>query len=255
MSALEISQYAYLSDNYGVLLHSAATGETAAIDAGDGAALLAVLKEKGWKLTDLFITHHHADHTGGLAEVKAATACRVTGPRQHSRIVGLDRLVEDGDTLQFAGCEVQVIHTPGHTTDMLNYYLPTEGIVFTGDTLFALGCGRLFEGNAEMMWQSLGKLMALPRETVVYCSHEYTLANAEFAVTVDPDNQALRQRMATIQSLRAEGKPTVPSTLAEELATNPFLRANDPAIRQHLKMADADDAEVFAEIRARKDNF
>lgn len=155
----------------------------------------------------------------------------------------------------FAGSEVQVIHTPGHTADMLNYYLPSEGVVFTGDTLFALGCGRLFEGDAPTMWNSLNKLMALPAETTVYCSHEYTLANAEFAVSVDPDNAALQARFATIKQQRANGEATVPSSLAEELATNPFLRAADPDIRAHLNMQSADDAEVFAEIRKRKDNF
>ncbi len=255
MSALEIYQYAYNSDNYGVLIHNASTGDTAAVDAGDGAALLSALNHKGWALSDLLITHHHADHTAGLAEVKAETACTVTGPKHHSNIDGLDNKVDDGDEFQFAGCVVKVIHTPGHTTDMLNYYFPAQGLVFTGDTLFALGCGRLFEGDATMMWNSLGKLMALPPDTTVYCSHEYTLANAEFAVTVDPANAQLQQRVDAIKKMRADGLPTVPSVLSEELATNPFLRAADAGIRQHLNMQDATDAEVFAEIRKRKDNF
>lgn len=255
MASLEIFQYEYMSDNYGVLIHSAATGETAAVDAGDAAALLSALAQKGWSLTDLFITHHHADHTAGLAEVKKATSCTVTGPGLHSDVAGLDRRVADGDTFQFAGTDVHVLHTPGHTTDMLNFHFPDESIVFTGDTLFALGCGRLFEGDAEMMWTSLGKLMALPADTTVYCSHEYTLANAEFAVTVDPHNETLQQRFSEIKALRAEGKPTVPTTIAAELATNPFLRAADTSIRQHLNMQNDSDAQVFAEIRKRKDNF
>ncbi len=255
MANLQYFQFPYMSDNYGVLIHSDSTGETAAIDAGDGTALLNALAEKGWQLTDLFVTHHHADHVAGLAEVKTTTSCKVTGPKLHSSIDGLDRQVAEGDTFQFADCDVQVLHTPGHTADMLNYYLPQEGVVFTGDTLFALGCGRLFEGDANTMWNSLNKLMALPPSTTVYCSHEYTEANAKFAMTVDPDNSALQQRYEQIKQRRAEGKATVPSTLAEELATNPFLRADDQAIRQHLGMESATDAEVFAEIRTRKDNF
>ena len=255
MAELEYYQFPYMSDNYGVLIHSSKTGETAAIDAGDGAALLEALDHKGWQLTDLFITHHHADHTAGLAQVKAATSCKVTGPKLHSNVEGLDREVSEGDALQFAGCDVQVIHTPGHTADMLNYYLPSEGVVFTGDTLFALGCGRLFEGDAETMWKSLGKLMALPQNTTVYCSHEYTEANAKFALSVDPENPELRSRVKAIKQLRAEGKATVPSVLAEELATNPFLRVDDQGIREHLGMLASSDEEVFAEIRKRKDNF
>ena len=255
MADLQYFQFPYMSDNYGVLIHSDVTGETAAIDAGDASALLAELKQNGWQLTNLFVTHHHADHVEGLEEVKSATGCKVTGPAQHSNIAGLDNKVSEGDVFQFAGCDVQVLHTPGHTTDMLNYYLPQQGVVFTGDTLFALGCGRLFEGNADMMWQSLNKLMALPAATKVYCSHEYTEANAKFAVTVDPENTALQSRFEEIKQLRSEGKATVPTTIAEELATNPFLRADDKSIRAHLGMADASDAEVFAVIRQRKDNF
>lgn len=255
MSALEYFQFPYMSDNYGVLMHHSASGETAAIDAGDGPALLAALETTGWTLTDLFITHHHADHTGGLAQVKASTGCKVTGPKLHSSISGLDNLVSDADQFQFAGCDVQVIHTPGHTADMLNYYLPSEAVVFTGDTLFALGCGRLFEGDADTMWQSLGKLMALPASTTIYCSHEYTEANGRFAVTVDPHNKTLLERFDNIKKKRAAGEPTIPCTLEEELATNPFLRAADKSIRDHLNMQDASDAQVFAEIRKRKDNF
>lgn len=256
MAALEIHQFPYMSDNYGVLLHSPVTGETAAIDAGDAQALLSALDEKGWNLTELWITHHHGDHTAGLAAVKERTRCRVTGPAQQSApIDGLDRRVGDGDRFEFAGREVRVLHTPGHTTDMVNYHLPAENLVFTGDTLFALGCGRIFEGNARMMWESLEKLAALPPETVVYCSHEYTLSNAKFALTIDPGNAALKQRAADIASMREKGEPTVPTTIALELATNPFLRAADPAIRHGLGMENAENWQVFAETRKRKDNF
>jgi len=225
MAALEYFQYAYMSDNYGVLIHAPKSGETASIDCGDAEATIDALKKKNWSLSHIFATHHHADHVAGLEQLKNQFSCHVTGP------------------------------APGHTKDMINYYLPTEKTVFTGDTLFTLGCGRLFEGDAKMMWNSLNKLMKLPADTTVYSSHEYTEANAAFAVTVDPQNTALTERVQNIKALRANGEPTVPSTMTEELATNPFLRASDPAIRQHLNMTDATDEEVFAEIRSRKDNF
>ncbi len=252
MAVLEYFQYAYMSDNYGVLVHSPATGETASIDCGDASAAMAALNEKQWTLSHIFATHHHADHVAGLAELKSSNSCQVIGP---SGISGIDKTVADGDSFEFAGVRVETLHTPGHTKDMINYYLPTEKTVFTGDTLFSLGCGRIFEGDAKMMWNSLVKLTRLPEDTVVYSSHEYTQANAAFAVTVDPDNKALQTRVAQIKSLRANNEPTVPSLLSDELATNPFLRAADPAIRKHLNMTDATDTEVFAEIRSRKDNF
>ncbi len=252
MANLEYFQYAYMSDNYGVLLHCPQSGATASIDCGDAQATTDALNQKGWALTHIFATHHHADHVAGLAQLKAQHGCEVIGP---TGINGVDNLVADGSRFTFAGTEVQTLHTPGHTKDMINYYLPAEKTVFTGDTLFSLGCGRLFEGDAPMMWNSLNKLMQLPEDTIVYSSHEYTEANAAFAVTVDPDNDELNARVEKIKQLRSDGEPTVPSTLAEELATNPFLRAGDRKIRQHLNMTDATDAEVFAEIRQRKDNF
>ncbi len=252
MAELEYFQYAYMSDNYGVLIHSPKSGETASVDCGDAEATIEALNQKNWSLTHIFATHHHADHVAGLAELKKQFNCHVTGP---AGIPGIDKPVADAETFTFGDTEVQTIHTPGHTKDMINYYLPTEKTVFTGDTLFSLGCGRLFEGDAPMMWKSLTKLMKLPADTTVYSSHEYTEANAAFAVTVDPQNAALTERVKNIKALRAKGEPTVPSTLSKELATNPFLRASDPAIRQHLNMAAATDEEVFAEIRSRKDNF
>ncbi len=256
MSKFQYHQFPYMSDNYGVLVHSAETGETACIDAGDAPAYEAALKEKGWTLTHILITHHHGDHTAGLTALKQSTGAKAIGPAQlSSSIDGLDSNVNDGDTFDFAGCEVKVIHTPGHTTDMMNFYFPSEGVVFTGDTLFTLGCGRVFEGDMAMMWSSLEKLVALPADTVVYSSHEYTQANAAFALSVDPDNAALKARAAKVDELRAAGEATVPTTLAEELETNPFVRPADAAIRAHLGMAGASDAEVFAEIRTRKDNF
>lgn len=252
MSNLEYFQYAYMSDNYGVLVHSPQTGETASIDCGDANAAINALNQKGWQLTQIFATHHHADHVAGLKELKDKYSCEVYGP---AGISGVDKAVEDGSSFRFADTEVQTLHTPGHTKDMINYYLPAEKTVFTGDTLFSLGCGKLFEGDAPMMWNSLSKLIKLPQDTIVYSSHEYTEANAAFAITVDPDNEALLKRVETIKQLRAKGEPTVPSTMAEELATNPFLRPGDKKIRQHLGMNDATDTEVFAEIRHRKDNF
>ncbi len=256
MSAYDIHQFEYLSDNYGVLLHDKASGQTTCIDAGDAQATVKALEDTGWQLSEIWITHHHADHTAGLLELKKLTQAKVIGPEQlSSKIDGLDVTVKDNDEFAFADQAVKVIHTPGHTMDMMNYYLPSLGIVFTGDTLFTMGCGRLFEGDAATMHTSLQKLKALPSSTKIYSSHEYTLANVAFALSVDPDNQALKERSQVIEQLRANNKPTVPSTLEEELATNPFLRAADPAIRRLLNLQDASDSEVFAEVRRRKDAF
>jgi len=255
MANFEYHQYSYMSDNYGVLLHSDKTGDTISIDAGEASSLLDALKEKNWKLSHLLVTHHHADHIAGLTEIKDKTNCHVIGPAQHSNISGLDQPVNDGDKFTIADTDFEVLHTPGHTLDMLNYYLPAEKVVFTGDTLFTLGCGRVFEGDAAMMWKSLQKLMQLPQDTTVYSSHEYTVANARFAVSVDPENKQLLQRAEKFKKMRDNNEPTVPSMLADELATNPFLRADDASIRATLHMQDATDAEVFAEIRQRKDNF
>ncbi|MBX2823272.1 MAG: hydroxyacylglutathione hydrolase [Gammaproteobacteria bacterium] len=253
MPVLEYVQFPYLSDNYGVLVHDPASGQTACVDAGEAAPLLAALADRGWTLSELWITHHHADHTAGLQEVKSATGCKVIGPSIESKpIAGLDHRVGQGDTHTFAGVDVQVLHTPGHTLDMMNYYLPTENVLFAGDTLFTLGCGKLFEGTAEQMWDSLNQLMALPPETTVYCSHEYTLENGAFALSVDPTNPDLVNRMQAAEASRAADQPTVPSTIAEELATNPFFRAANPAVRQQLGMESASDLEVFTELRKQR---
>ena len=253
---LKIHQFPYGSDNYGVLLHCPESGETAMIDAGDAEAAEAALAETGWPLSQIWITHHHGDHTAGLTAVKAAHRAHVIGPAPgKAEITGIDEVVGDEAHFTFAKREVRVLTTPGHTLDMINFHLPSEKLVFTGDTLFAMGCGRVFEGDAPMMWASLEKLMALADDTTIYCSHEYTAANAAFAVTVDPDNSALAVRYDEVKALRANGRPTVPTIMALEKATNPFLRAADPTIRAHLGMTDATDAEVFAEIRRRKDVF
>lgn len=253
MAELQLHQFECLSDNYGVLVHSPETGETASIDAPEVMAVERALAEKGWKLTHILVTHHHADHTQGIAPLKEKYGARVVGP-ENPRIDTLDETVGDGDTFTFAGAPVEVITTPGHTLDMVNFFFPDQGVVFTGDTLFALGCGRVFEGDFNMMWSSMAKLMKLPASTTIYCGHEYTLANGEFALTVDPQNAALKARVEEIRQLRAAGKPTVPTRLDVELETNPFLRPADAGVRAHLGMENASDAEVFAEIRTRKDN-
>ncbi len=256
MERLEIHQFPYGDDNYGVLLHCPHHDQTAVVDAGDSEATDAALTARGWSLDQIWITHHHGDHTAGLADLKARHDATIIGPAKSAEKFGnFDVKLDDGDHFDFAGRQIDVIATPGHTLDMLNFHLRSEKLVFTGDTLFALGCGRLFEGNAAMMWQSLEKLLALSDETVVYCSHEYTAANARFAVTIDPDNAALRTRANDVEGMRRRGLETVPTTIELEKATNPFLRADDPAIRSHLGMKDATDAAVFAEIRRRKDSF
>jgi hydroxyacylglutathione hydrolase len=256
MSALVCVQFPYGSDNYGVLLHDSASGETACIDAGDADAALQALDANGWTLTHLLITHHHADHTAGLAAIKAKTGCHVIGPELLSKpIDGLDANVSDGSEFTFANRVVNVLHTPGHTTDMVNYYFADDKLVFTGDTLFSMGCGRLFEGDAAMMLNSVAKLNALPDDTLVYCAHEYTATNARFALDVDPDNAALQQRAKEVTELRAKNLATVPSLLGLEKKTNPFLRTNDAGIRKTLAMADADEVAVFAELRERRNQY
>ncbi|MGC6529693.1 MAG: hydroxyacylglutathione hydrolase [Candidatus Puniceispirillaceae bacterium] len=250
-------QFPYHSDNYGFLLHDADTGQTAAIDAGCAESYQLALDKTGFTLTEIWITHHHWDHTDGLADLKAATGAKIVGPANTKEAIATycDQMISDGEGFIFAGQPVKIIATPGHTLDMMNYYLPQEKMLFSGDSLFVLGCGRLFEGDGPMMWQSLEKLKALPDDTVIYSAHEYAAANAAFAITIDPDNTALQERIKQITELGEKGVPTVPSTLADENATNPFLRADDAVIRVHLGMQDASDAAVFTEIRHRKDRF
>ena len=255
-SNVEIRQFSCLSDNYGVLIHDPDSGTTIAIDVPDAAPYLAVLEETGWKLTDILITHHHWDHVQGLSELKEKTMATVTGPERSREVIsGLDKTVEDDDDILAGPFEIKAIATPGHTLDQISWYIPSLKVAHTGDTLFSLGCGRVFEGDMEMMWASLaGLIRKLPADTTIYCGHEYTAANAKFALSIDPDNEALKKRAAEVDTLRSAGKPTLPTTMGQELATNPFLRANDPGIRKNLGLEDASDAEVFAEIRTRKDN-
>lgn len=253
---LQIEQFMCRTDNFGILLHDTASGQTALIDAPEEAPILAAIERTGWKPDLILTTHHHGDHVEANVALKQRFGLRIVGPMAEAdKIPGIDRQVEEGSALDFAGHTVHVIATPGHTAGHVTYHFPDTSIAFTGDTLFALGCGRLFERPAPVMFESLRKLVALPLQTRIYCGHEYTLANARFALTIDPNNAALKARAEKIEALRADGKPTLPTTLGEELATNPFLRWDDPGIRQHLGLEHATDAEVFAEIRKRKDNF
>ena len=253
MTLLDIVQFPCLSDNYGVLIHAPAAGETACIDAPDANAVRAALDAKGWKLNQILVTHHHADHTVGIAALKAHYGCKVIGPAaEQDRIAGLDQTVSEKTPLSFGGLNIRVIETPGHTLGHISYFFPDARVAFTGDTLFALGCGRLFEGDAEMMWASLQKLATLPDDTTIYCGHEYTLANGRFALTVEPENAALKARMIEIEALRASGKPTLPTKLGLEKATNPFLRANQPVIRVRLGMQGKPDWQVFGQLRELK---
>ena len=256
MSHLVVHQFPCLNDNYGFLLHSEETGETAAIDTPEVAPILRELDRKGWRLTHILNTHHHFDHAGGNLELKEKTGCTVIGPRDEaSKIPGLDRAVGDGDEVMFGGEVARVLGVPGHTAGHIAYHFPEQNLAFVGDTLFALGCGRLFEGTPAQMWTSLQRLMALPDETVVYCAHEYTQANARFALSVEPDNEALRMRARAIDEKRRKGQPTVPTTIGLEKATNPFLRPASADLQRTVGLEGADLVDVFARTRQLKDSF
>ncbi len=245
-----------LKDNYGVLLHDPESGATAAIDAPEAAAVEAALKTTGWRLTDILVTHHHADHTDGIPALKERHRCRVVAPAAEAKRIPLvDETVREHDKVRVGGVEAQVIETPGHTLGQINYFFPADKLLFAGDTLFSIGCGRVIEGNAEMMWQSLLKLRALPDDTRVFCGHEYTQANIRFARTIEPDNIALVTRQKEVESLRAAGKPTIPSTLSEEKAANPFLRAYVAEVAKAVGLSGGPAWKVFAEIRERKNKF
>ncbi len=253
MAQLEIHQFMCLKDNFGVLVHDSSTGETAAIDAPEAEPIRRALKDKGWKLTHILVTHHHADHTQGIAPLKAETGCTVIGPKaEAAKIQGLDKTVGGGDKLTFAGHEVNVIDTPGHTAGHITYWVPGSKVAFAGDTLFAVGCGRVIEGDLKMMWESLSRLAKLPGDTMIYCGHEYTQSNVKFALTIEPENAALKARAEEVDKQLAAGKATCPTRLDQELAINPFLRPQVPAIRKRFGMENAPDWQVFGEIRERK---
>jgi hydroxyacylglutathione hydrolase len=254
--AAQIRQFLCLKDNFGVLLHDPGSGATAAIDAPEAAPIEAALKDTGWKLTDILVTHHHGDHTGGIAELKARHRCRVVAPEgEAGGIPEVDETVREGDTVRVGAVEGRVIETPGHTAAPATLHFPADKLVFAGDTLFSIGCGRVIEGTMEQMWQSMLKLRALPDDTRLFCGHEYTAANIRFAKTVEPGNQVLAARERSAAQQLADGKLTLPSTMGEEKAANPFLRADVPEVANTLGMAGAPAAEVFAEIRMRKNKF
>jgi hydroxyacylglutathione hydrolase len=256
MAKLEIAQFACLGDNYGFLVHDPESGETACIDTPETAPIMDALAARGWTLSHIWNTHHHFDHAGNNLAIKEKTGCTIIGPAgEADKIPGIDRAVDDGDKVMLGAHAADVLNVGGHTLGHIAFYMPNDNAAFVGDSLFALGCGRVFEGTMAQMHASLQKLNALPDGTIIYCAHEYTAANASFAKTIDPDNAALQKRIDDITAMRANDQPTVPTEIGLERATNPFLRANDPAVQAHLGMSGAAPVDVFAEIRSRKDNF
>lgn len=253
---IDIRQFPCLSDNYGYLVRDRATGAVATIDTPDSDAINAALAREGWRLTHILNTHWHPDHAGGNLALKERWQCRIFGPRREAtKIPGLDEPVGEGDIVSLGASRAVVRDTPGHTAGHIVFHFNDDGAAFVGDTIFALGCGRLFEGTPKEMWASLSKIAQMPPSTRLYCAHEYTQSNARFAVTVDAHNDTLRARVKEINEKRARGEPTVPSTVAEELATNPFLRAAHDALRRAVDLPNGDAVTVFAEIRRRKDSF
>jgi hydroxyacylglutathione hydrolase len=253
---LIVDVFAARSDNFGYLVHDQASGRTAAIDAPEAGPIRAALEQRGWTLTDIFITHHHIDHVEAIAELKQAFGTRVVGPRDEAdKIEGLDELVGDGDTLELGETRFAVMATPGHTLGHVVFHDAEGGHLFSADALFSLGVGRMFEGTPGPMWAGLKRLRELPDDTLVYCGHEYTQANAKFALSIDPDNEFLKARAAEVESLRAAGRPTIPFNLGEDKKANPFLRADAPELAKHFGLEGADPADVFAAIRKGKDNF
>lgn len=251
---LTIETVPCLSDNYAYLIHNADTRETALVDAPESDPIANRLADRGWNLTDILITHHHDDHIDGVAALRSGARVYGNAADQH-RLPPLDVAFSAGSSTLVCGLETQVIDVPGHTIGHIAFYMPAAHAAFTADSLMALGCGRLFEGTPAQMWDSLQKLRALPAETMIYSGHEYTASNAKFALTIEPANSALISRCQAITSARAAGLPTVPSSLADEIATNPFLRADVPALLTELNQTGADPENVFADIRRRKDSF
>lgn len=253
---LEVHFIPALRDNYIYLLRDSQSAKTALVDPSEAQPALDELAARGWKLDYIFNTHHHYDHTGGNLELKAAFGATVVGPKaDRDRIPGIDVELADGEDFRFGTRSARVLDIPGHTRGHIAFWFEADAALFCGDTLFSLGCGRMFEGTAAQMWASLSKLAALPKTTRIYCGHEYTLSNARFALSVEPENRMLQERAAAAEKLRAQGLPTLPSTLGEELLTNPFLRPHSPEIQASLGLPGAGPVAVFAEIRKLKDKF
>jgi len=256
MASLTVELVPALTDNYIYLIHDPATGASGVVDPADAAPVEAALARAGRRLDVILNTHHHADHTGGNAALKAAFRCPVMGPAgEADKIPMLDRTMHEGDVVAFGSLRFTVIDTPGHTKGHVSLLCREAGVLFCGDTLFSLGCGRILEGSFEQMWDSLLKLRALPDDTLVYCGHEYTQSNARFATTMEPDNAALTARAADVDRLRRAGLPTIPARLGDEKATNPFLRADEPSVARAVGLVGARPADVFAMVRRAKDNF
>jgi hydroxyacylglutathione hydrolase len=256
MAELQIDLVPCLQDNYAYLIHDADTGATGIVDPSEAEPVFRALERRGLTLTHILNTHHHWDHTGGNLALKEASGAQIVGPRADAeRIPGIDVALGEGDVWTFGSEDARIFDIPGHTRGHIAFWFADSRAVFTGDTLFAMGCGRLFEGTPEQMWTSLQKLMALPPETRVYCGHEYTQANARFAITVEPDNVSLAERARVVDRLRADGKPTIPSTIDIERATNPFLRPTSASLAHTVGLAGADPVAIFAETRRRKDSF
>ena len=254
--SLSVEPVPLLSDNYAYLLTDSATGKTAIVDPSEDQPVISLLAQRGLKLSFILNTHHHADHSGGNLGIKQATGAKVVGSAADAhRLPGLDIGLGDGESWSLGDSEARIILIPGHTSGHIAFWFRADDALFSGDTLFACGCGRMFEGNPKQMWGSLSRLRALPAATRVFCGHEYTQANARFAKSVDPKNPALARYAARVDQLRAEGKPTTGSTLGDEIEANPFLRADDPAMAEAMGMAGADPSDVFAAIRKAKDQF
>lgn len=256
MSHLEMHQFICRSDNYGLLVHDHATGTTIAIDAPDAAAIETELKKRGWQLTHIFVTHHHQDHIEGIPALREQYGCQVYGPDlEADKIPKIGKRLKGGDSFTIAGREVKIFACPGHTKGHIAYLIASEFSLFAADTLFSLGCGRVLEGSMAEMYNSVTQFKALSPSTYLYCGHEYTESNARFAMSVEPGNRDLQKRVAEVTQLRKEGKMTCPSTIGTELKANPFLRCDSPEIRKKLGLEQASEAEVFAALRAAKDNF
>jgi hydroxyacylglutathione hydrolase len=255
--SVEVHQFICLSDNFGLLVRDRETGATASIDAPDGETIDAEAARLGWRLTHLLLTHHHLDHVQGAPFLRARhTGLRIVGAREDAhRLSDVDVWVEEGDTVGVGASLARVLETPGHTSGHLAYHFARDGLAFVGDTLFSLGCGRVFEGTMAQMHASLDKLAALPAETRIYCGHEYTQANARFALTVEPGNPALRERAREVDALRQENRFTLPTTVARELETNPFLRVDEPSVKSALGLETADPVTTFGRLREMKNGF